>query len=431
MAKDLITRRRTYPTGTAAPSRQAAAHEAVLARYAQHINASKVALLRAMQLDIVETARSGVEVTDIEGRRYIDCFGSSGCFNVGRRHPAVVGALLAAVTDEGLDIGDTAFLSAARADLAARLAEITPGDLDGAVFSTGGGEAVDFALKLARGYTQRPGIVCMDNAYHGHTGFALSATGADLYQAPFMPLVPGFRRVPFGDLDATAEAITEEVAAVIVEPVQGEGGINIPPDGYLPGLRQLCDERGTLLILDEIQTGLGRTGRMFACQRWDTVPDIMTIGKSLGGGLYPISATLFSPAVRSFVEENPFVHFSTFGGADLGCRVALAVIDEVVGGDLPQRAELLGERFGVALRRLQKEHPHLLVDVRQIGLMIGLECADMSLGPRVSAELVRRGVLAMPTGNVLSVIRLMPPLTISETEVDRVVDALEGAMAAL
>ena len=399
--------------------------------YADLVNPSKVRVLASAGLDVVEAAREGVYVTDAAGRRYVDCFTSAGSFNLGRRHPAIVRALVEAVEDEELDLGNFPLLSAPKADLARRLAQVTPGDLDCVMFGTGGGEAVDFAIKLARGSTMRPGIVCSVNGYHGHTGFALSASGRDAYQDPFRPLMPGFSRVPFGDVAALEAAVGGDTAAVLLEPVQGEGGVVVAPPGYLEAARRICDERGALLILDEIQTGLGRTGRLFASEHFGVVPDVMTLAKSLGGGLYPISATVYRRPLQDFVYMNPFVHLSTFGGSDLGCRVALATIDALVADGVPAHAASMGERFGEGFERLRHRFPGLVREVRRLGLMIGLEYTDDSLGPRMSRELAREGVIAIFSANHSSVMRIMPPLVIQPDQVDEVLAAFERAMAAI
>lgn len=406
-------------------------NEGVLATFAELINPMKVRTLKSAGLDVIEDQRDGVHVTDLRGRRFIDCFTGAGSFNVGRRNPVIVAALEKAIHEEGADLGNFPLMSAAKAELARKLAEITPGDLDCVMYGTGGGEAIDFAIKLARGYTLRSRVVTTNRAYHGHTGFALSAIGRDAYQAPFGPLMPGFVRVDFGDLDQADAAIDDTTAAIIVEPVQGEGGINISPPGYLEGLRRICDERGVMLILDEIQTGMGRTGTMFACQQFGVVPDIMTLGKSLGGGLYPISATLFRRPLLDFVYANPFIHLSTFGGADLGCRVASAAIDYILENDLPARATEMGARFEAGFEKLMARFPEMLVGIRRLGLMIGLQFNDDSLGPRMSKQLSENGVIAVYTGNQPSVMRLMPPLIIKPEEVDAVLEAFDRSLTAI
>jgi len=394
--------------------------------FAEFINPMKVRTMRSAGIDIIEEKRSGACSWDITGKRFIDCQTGSGIMNVGRHNPEIVAALKQAL--DTYDIGIFLLCSKQKADLAKRLAEITPGDLTCSIFGVGGGEAVDAAIKIARGFTMKTGIIYADKAYHGHTGFALSAIGRAAYKESFEPLMPGFTMVPFGDADAIRKAVNKDTAAVILETIQGEGGINIPPEGYLAEVRKICDENEVLLILDEIQTGFGRTGKMFACEHWGVTPDIMTVAKSLSGGIYPISATIFKEEINDFFIPHPFVHLSTFGGSDLGCIVGLAAIEYIIKNNLPGNAEKMGQRFRAGFDRLLKDYPDLLLEVRQKGLMMGLQYTNESIGPRMTKKLSDRGVLAVYTGNDPSICRLMPPLVITPEEVDEVLAALEDSM---
>jgi putrescine aminotransferase len=397
--------------------------------FAEYVNPMKARILAHAGLDIIEARREGARVWDLTGRSYIDCITSAGSFNVGRRNPVIVQALKDALDE--LDQGIFLLCSKPKADLARRLAEVTPGDLHFTMFGASGGEAVDFAIKLARGYTRRPRIISTIKGYHGHTGFALSAIGREAYQEPFQPLMPEFVRVPFGDLEALSAAVDERTAGVLLEPVQGEGGINVAPPGYLAGVREICDQWGALMILDEIQTGFGRTGKLFACEHDGVVPDVMTLGKSLGGGLYPITAAVFRQHLGDFLVTNPFIHLSTFGGADLGCAVGLATIEYIVAHDLPARAAAIGERFLTGFARLREKYPATLKAYRGRGLMLGLQYADDSMGPRMSYQLAQHGVIALYTGNDPTVMRLQPTLVITPEEVDEVLQALDDSMAAI
>jgi acetylornithine/succinyldiaminopimelate/putrescine aminotransferase len=400
-----------------------------LSDFSKFIGPMKVRTMKAAGLDIIEHKREGVNVWDITGEKYIDCQTGSGIMNVGRRNPDIVEALKKAL--DTYDIGVFLLCSKPKADLAKKLAEITPGDLKCTIFGVGGGEANDAAIKIARGFTMKKEIIYTQKAYHGHTGFSLSAIGRDAYKEPFEPLMPGFMMVPFGDIEAIKKAITADTAAIILEPIQGEGGINIPPDDYLPQVRKLCDDHEILLILDEIQTGFARTGKMFASEHWGVVPDIMTVAKSLGGGIYPISATIFKEEIQDFFIPHPFIHLSTFGGSDLGCIVGMAVIDYIQKHDLAGHAEKMGIRFRTGLDALLKDYPSLLLEVRQSGLMIGLQYTNESIGPRMTKKLADRGVIAIYTGNDPSICRLMPPLVITPAEVDFVIDALAESMKEL
>jgi putrescine aminotransferase len=406
-----------------------AAKAAALEKFARYINPQKVRVLHAAGLDVVESERSGAWVWDRDGRRFLDCFTSAGSFNVGRRHPRVIAAAKAAL--DRLDHGNFLLASKEKADLAERLAEVAPGQLSCTTFGTGGGEINDFAIKLARGATGRPGIVSTVNAYHGHTGFALSATGRSAYKEPFGPLMPGFVQVPFGDAGALREALDERTAAVLLEPVQGEGGIVVAPPGYLAAVREACDAVGALLILDEIQTGLGRTGRWWASEHFDVVPDVMTTAKSLGGSIVPISAALYTERLREFLIPNPFIHLSTFGGSDVACAVALEVLDVIAETGLVAHAAAMGQRLFDGLYALAARNADLVADVRGLGLMAGVEYVEDSMGPRMSFLLARRGVLAIYSGNQPAVMRLMPSLVIEPDEVDFLLEALALALADL
>ena len=398
-----------------------------LDEFATFLNPQKVRLLKASGLDIVEGRREGVWVWDLDGRRFLDCFSSAGSFNVGRRNPRIVKAAHDAL--DRLDNGNFLLCSREKAALAAKLAEITPAGLTCTMFGTGGGEAVDFALKLARGATGRPKIVSCVNGYHGHTGFALSAAGRDAFRAPFEPLMPGFVRVPFGDVAAAEAAIDAETAAMIVEPVQGEGGIIVSPPGYLQGLRSVCDRAGALLVLDEIQTGFGRTGRWFASEHFGVAPDIMTVAKSLGGSVTSLSAAIFTEELREFLLPNPFIHLSTFGGSDLACAIGLEVIALIEETGMVGHAEEMGALLRDGLDDLAGRHADVIAEVRGLGLMLGLRYREDSMGSRMSYNLARHGILAIFSGNEPSVMRLMPPLVITAAEVEYLLEALDAAMS--
>jgi len=398
-----------------------------LSDFKRYVNPQKARVLKNAGLDIIEGKREGAAVWDITGKKYIDCITSAGSFNVGRRNPEVVNALKTALDD--YDIGGFLMCSRQKAELAKKLAEITPDDLQYVMYGCGGGEANDFAIKLARGFTMNSDIISTVKAYHGHTGFSLAAIGRDEYKKPFYPMVPGFAHVPFNDLDAAKAAVTDKTAAIMIEPVQGEGGIYPASDDYMKGLRDLCDENDILLIFDEIQTGFGRTGKMFCCEHSGVVPDIMTVAKSLSGALYPISATIYREELNDFVMTHAFTHLSTFGGSDLGCIVGLAVIDYLTKNKVPDHAAKMGERFQQGFDEFLKKYPELLLEVRRKGLMMGLQYTNDSIGPRMSFQLAERGVMAIYTGNEPSVMRLMPVLEIQPDQVDAVLSALDGSMA--
>jgi putrescine aminotransferase len=400
-----------------------------LADYAEYCNPMKLRTLKHAGLEIIEDRREGALMWDLTGEQYIDCITSAGSMNVGRRNPEVIAALKEAL--DHYDLGVFLLGSKPKADLAKKLAQITPGDLKMTMFGVGGGEANDFALKLARGYSRKTEIITTHKCYHGHTGLALAGIGREAFRKAFEPLSPGFKLVPYNDLAAMEAAVTENTAAIMIEPIQGEGGIHVGTDEYLRGLRRLCDERDVLLIFDEVQTGWCRTGKMFACQHSGVAPDIMTVAKSLGGGLYPISATIYTEKLNEFLIANPFIHLSTFGGSDLGCIVALKAIEVMERERLWEKALARGAQFTVGFNELKERHGEILLEHRGRGLMMGLQFTSDSHGPRMTYQLARNGVMALYSGNEPSVMRLMPSLVISEGQVATVLEALDRSMQAV
>lgn len=398
----------------------------VIERFARHVSRGKVDYFRGANFDFVMGRREGIFWYDMNGRKLIDCHCNGGVFNLGHRHPRIVGALLRAV--EELDIGNHHFISEQRALLAEKLASVSPGDLNRVVFGVSGGEAVDAAIKLARGCTGRPGILYADGGYHGHTGLALAA-GDESYRAPFEPLSPGFRAVPFGDLDALDAAVGDDTAAVLLETIPATLGIVIPPDDYFAGVRKLCDERGALLICDEVQSGLGRCGSTWAIEQYEVVPDILVTGKGLSGGLYPITATIYRDALDEFFRQNPFIHVSTFGGAEVGCRVALEVLKLVTEPSFLEHVRQVAFVFERGLQQLQRRHPRTIVSIRQKGLMIGLKMASSMCGPYMTVAGLHHGLLTVYANHDPSVSQILPPLIIREKEAEDVLVALDHMLA--
>ena len=295
-----------------------------ISNYEQFINPSVAKLFRLMGLSTIEWTALGSIITDSDGKEYIDCLGGYGVFSLGHRHPVVLAAVKEQL--ERMPLSSKVFFSKPLADAAANLARVTPGNLQYSFFGNSGAEAVEGALKLARIATGRKKVIAANNSFHGKSMGALSATGRDLFRDPFLPLLEQFFHVSFGDSAALAAVLDETTAAVILEPVQGEGGIIVPPDDYLPAVRKLCDSYGTLLICDEVQTGLGRTGAMFAVDHYHVVPDIMTVAKALGGGIMPVGAFIATEKVWQPYIESPFLHTSTFGGNPLAAAAAVAAI---------------------------------------------------------------------------------------------------------
>ena len=367
----------------------------------------------------------GALVWDAAGNEYIDCMTAHGIATLGHCHPAVT----AAIQEQAATLvacGEAVY-NDQRAALLAELTAHTPGDLKRVFLCNSGAEANEAAIKFARLWTGRPGIVATMRGFHGRTLGALSATWNAKYREPFMPLVPGFTHVPYNNLDAMATAITQDTAAVLIEVIQGEGGVHPAGPEYLVGLRALCNERKVLLIVDEVQTGLGRTGRWFAGDHYGLVPDLLCLGKALGGGV-PMGAVVWREALGTL---PPGVHGSTFGGNPLACAASRAVLRTMVADDLPGRAARLGERFIANLRATLGGHP-LVREVRGMGLMVGVELRTRAKSPGGSGAagvlrgLMEHGVLAMPAGT--TTVRFLPPLIISEAQLDTVVQRFEQVL---
>ncbi len=398
-----------------------------LRRYRKHLNPSLVALLEFMGLEAAEVSAEGCYVTASDGTRYLDCLGGPGVFTLGHRPAAVIAAVKRQL--DAMPLSSHILPDPLLAELAERLAELTPGDLQYSFICNSGAEAVEGALKLARGATRRPHFVAAQGAFHGKTWGALSASGRGTYRAPFEPLLPGFTHVPFGDTQALAAAVNEQTAAVILEPIQCEAGIIIPPDGYLRAVREICDRAGALLILDEIQTGLGRTGKWLACDWEGVCPDILTLGKALGGGVMPIGAIVARPPVWEVFADNPYIHTSTFGGNPLACAAALAALEALQTEQVTEKCAARGERLLAGCRALGEAYPALITDVRGRGLLVAIQFADSDIGGLVIGGLLQSGLLAAFALNAPETLRLEPPAIITEAEVDRVLAALEEALA--
>jgi acetylornithine/LysW-gamma-L-lysine aminotransferase len=364
--------------------------------------------------DVTLVRGSGALLYDEQGREYVDCAAGIGVANVGHCHPRVVAAICEQA--QRLITCPNVFYNDTRSRLLQALVEIAPDTLTRAFLCNSGAEAIEAALKFARLHSGRPNFVSAMRGFHGRTMGAVSATFTKKYRAPFEPLVPGFQYVALNKIEQLEAAVDEHTAAVLLEPVQGEGGVNLANPEYLAAARRLCDERGALLIFDEIQTGFCRTGKFFAHQHCGVVPDILVLAKAIAGGV-PMGATLLADKIA--VSEGH--HGTTFGGNPLACAAALAAINVMHEEKLDERAASSGAYFE---QRLQADGLARVRDVRRLGLMIGIELKEKSQ-PVLSA-LLENGVLALPAG--ATVIRLLPPLVIEEAQLDRVVAALHAAL---
>jgi acetylornithine/LysW-gamma-L-lysine aminotransferase len=358
----------------------------------------------------------GALVWDADGRAYIDCMTGHGVATLGHCHPEVTAAIQAQAAT--LVACSEAVYNDQRAALMEELTHHTPGDLKRVFLCNSGAESIEAAIKFARFFTGRTDVVAAMRGFHGRTMGALSATWNAKYRDPFLPLVPGFHHVPFNNLAAVENALTDQTAAVIIEVIQGEGGVHPADPAYLEGLRALCTQRGVLLIIDEVQTGMGRTGRWFACEHFGVLPDILCLGKALGGGV-PMGAVIWREALGTLPAG---IHGSTFGGNPLACAASRAVVRVMARDDLPGRAARLGEKLLADLRTIRSP---LIREVRGRGLMVGVELRRRAT--QVLRALMERGVLAMPAGS--TVVRLLPPLVIAEEQLDQVVEAMAQALS--
>lgn len=363
--------------------------------------------------DIVLVGGKGARLYDDGGKEYIDCASNVGVSNIGHGNKAVAKAIY----QQYLTLGNcySMFYNPVRARLAEKLVSLAPGNLNQVFFCNSGAEAIEGALKFARASTGKQEIISAMRGFHGKTMGALAATWGSEYQKPFVPMMPGLKHVPYNNFDKLQVALGENTAAVLLEPVQGEGGVRIGLKQYFQKVRDICDANGVLLIIDEVQTGFGRTGTLFACEQYVN-PDILCLAKSLAGGI-PMGAVLCTDRVKVPVKS----HTSTFGGNPTACAAALASLGVIEKEKLPARAKKLGNYFMEELRGIQGNR---IRDIRGLGLMIGIELKEKA-GQYVQ-ELMDKGVIVLLAG--ATVIRLLPPLVISREEIDTVVKALKEVL---
>jgi acetylornithine/LysW-gamma-L-lysine aminotransferase len=368
--------------------------------------------------NLVLTRGKGAVVWDVNGKEYIDCTGSYGVALLGHSHPKVVQAVCEQAPK--LISCHASFYNDKRSEFLQKLIALAPNGLTKAFLSNSGAEAVECALKLARKFTGKPEIIAFMGAFHGKTLGALSATWDKKYREPFLPLVPEIKHVPPDNLDKVREAISEKTAAVLAEPLRGEGGVRVPPEGFLKGLREICSQKNVLLMLDEVQTGFGRTGKLFACEHAEIVPDVMCLAKPLAGGL-PIGVTLAKENIMAALKLGE--HSTTFSGSPLVCAAGCAAIDALLEEKLAERAAVNGKHFKAKLEELQAKHS-IVKEVRGLGLMLGMELKFDVLNVIVKAK--QQGVLILDAGR--NVLRFLPPLVISKEQIDKVIAILDAVL---
>jgi acetylornithine/succinyldiaminopimelate/putrescine aminotransferase len=358
--------------------------------------------------DFREGKREGAYLWSEEGARYLDCVSGGGIYNLGRRVPELADALREAM--HAADQGNFPMISIEKAALAEALGDFAGHGLDCAMFSVMRGETVEGACKIARGVTGRPGLVSAEGAWHGETGFAMSLSQrADA--ADYGPLIPETHRMPWGDIDAARAAISNTTAAVIIEPVQAENGCRVAAHEYLRGLQQICHQRGALFLIDETQTNFGRTGAPFAFAAAGLKPDMLLLGEALGGGMFPIAATLVNARVRAWLDKHPLIHLSTFGGSDVGCRVALRALELYAEHTPWENAAHIGAHLQSALNATGQ------------GLLLAVQCESPEAAIAMCRQCAERGVLVLPGEVAKDTVVIRPPLTITEDDAGEILRA--------
>jgi len=401
------------------------AKQQVINQFRAHVNSAKADFWEAVRMPLVLGKREGPFAWDLDGeKRVFNLHTNGGTYNLGHRNPVIIETLVKAL--ETTDIGNGHLVSRARAELGARLAAGMPGDLDYTVFGVSGGEAVDLAFKVARAHTGRDRILSARGGYHGHTGLALAA-GDEKYRAPFGPPAPGFAQVAFGDAHALEQAMGPDTAAVILETTPATLGMPLPPEGYFKQVRDLCDRTGALLIMDEVQTGLGRTGKLWGFTHFDILPDMVILGKGLSGGIYPITATVLRAPLEAVFHADPHIHVSTFGGAEPGCAVALKVLEISASPEFLDHVNALAERFRTGIARLTEKYD-ILENLRQLGLFMGLKMKTGDCGPLLSLAAYQHDLLIVYANNDKSVAQFLPPLVIDIHQADWVLERLDRAL---
>lgn len=413
----------TLATANSQPTKKA-----IIQSFRDHVSSGKAAFFKKYRMDFVMGRREGPYLWDIDGtKKLFNLHCNGGVFNLGHRHQELI-ALLKKTLDE-YDIGNHHLMSAARVQLAHDLAQAMPGDLQYTVFGVSGGEAIDLSFKVARAYMGKTKIISAIGGYHGHTGLALAA-GDPKYRQPFGPPAPGFQQVPFGNIDALAAAIDDDTAAVILETIPATLGVVIPEPDYLPAVRNICDQKQVLLILDEVQTGLGRTGKLWAFEHFDIIPDMVVLGKGLSGGLYPITATVLRKPLEAVFHADPFIHISTFGGSEIGCIIAQEVLRISASPQFLRRVNELAAVFAAGVEQLRQKHPRFLISLRQLGLMMGLQLCDELAGPVLTKTAYDHDLLLIYANNDTSVCQFLPPLVITTEQAEYVLRQLDRALTA-
>lgn len=401
-------------------------HTETLRTFSQYVNAPYVALLKRLGLDLEFVHASGAVVSDRDGRSFIDCIAGYGNLNVGHNAPEIIEAVVAELRSPRPF--NWPFVGGAHARLAQRLAQIAPGELECSLIVNSGAEAVDSALKLARLATRKPLIVAAQGAWHGFTLGALSVSEPSMCRS-FEPLLGGVTHVPYGNAGAIEQAIQDQTGAVIVEPIQAESGAVMPPPGYLRDLVAICRRRNVMLIFDEIKTGIGKTGRVFACEHEDAVPDVLLVGKSLGGGVMPIGAVIARRKVWGAFGYSFGMSSSSGAGNAPACAAAVATLDLLERETLCDKAAAHGERLFVFLQSLAIKYPAVVTGASGRGLLAALHTDSLKTATEIAMQCIQRGVLVMNAFGDRTRILIEPPLCITAGQLDTALFAIEAAVA--
>ena len=409
-----------------------------LYNFAEHFNKNwleyRKSVTEAGDWASVEWSGSGAVFRDVLGREYIDCLGGYGMMDHGWSHPDVVAAVKAQLARSPMPSQE--LIDPLRGVLARLMAQITPGDIKYSFFAASGTESIEGAIKLAKMYTKKPAFIVAVKAFHGKTMGSLSMIGKSDYRQPAGILYGGpVYHVPFGDAEAVerqldiCDKIGVGVAGVLMEPIQGEAGAIVPPDDFWPRIREATKHYGTLLIADEVQTGLGRTGKLWGVEHWNVVPDILSVAKSLGGGVMPVSAFCSTEEIwQCMMYPNPFIHTTTTGGGALACSAAIASINVILRDDYPKLAAEKGAYFIPKLQDLAKEYPQIYKEITGKGLLIGQHFLAPEIGYQVAAGLFKRGVLVAGTLTSAHTIRIEPPILITYEQIDEVLNRLADTL---